>query len=38
VTINFAKVKFEYVEQDATGKPKTPSKSMTFDIAQNIQE
>jgi type VI secretion system secreted protein Hcp len=38
VTINFAKIKFEYVEQDATGKPKTPSKTMTYDIAQNVNE
>jgi type VI secretion system secreted protein Hcp len=38
VTANFAKFKYEYVEQDATGKPKTPSKAMTYDIAQNVQE
>ncbi|MGL4551511.1 MAG: Hcp family type VI secretion system effector [Gemmataceae bacterium] len=38
VTLNFAKVKFEYVEQDATGKAKTPSKAMTYDIAQNVKE
>jgi len=38
VTINFAKVKFEYVEQDATGKAKPPSKTMTYDIAQNVNE
>jgi type VI secretion system secreted protein Hcp len=38
VTINFAKVKFEYVEQDATGKPKTPPKSMTFNVAENVKE
>lgn len=38
VTINFAKVKFEYVEQDAQGKAKTPTKTMTYDIAQNVNE
>jgi type VI secretion system secreted protein Hcp len=38
VTINFAKVKFTYTEQDATGKPKTPDKEMTYDIAQNVNE
>ena len=38
VTVNFAKVKFSYTEQDATGKPKTPAKEMTFDVAQNVKE
>jgi type VI secretion system secreted protein Hcp len=38
VTVNFAKVKFEYVEQDALGKPKTPSKEFTYNIAENIKE
>lgn len=38
VTINFAKVKFTYTEQDATGKAKTPAKEMTFDIAANVKE
>ena len=38
VTLNFAKVKFSYTEQDATGKAKTPAKEMTFDIAQNVKE
>jgi len=38
VTLNFAKVKFSYVEQDATGKPKTPAKEMTYDIASNVKE
>lgn len=38
VTVNFAKVKFSYTEQDATGKAKTPAKEMTFDIAQNVKE
>jgi type VI secretion system secreted protein Hcp len=38
VTVNFAKAKYEYVEQDATGKAKSPSKTMTYDIAQNVQE
>jgi len=38
VTINFAKVKFEYTEQDPQGKAKTPSKTMTYDIAQNVKE
>src|SRR5262245_10290117 len=38
VTVNFAKVKFSYTEQDATSKPKTPAKEMTFDIAENVKE
>jgi type VI secretion system secreted protein Hcp len=38
VTINFAKVKFSYTEQDATGKPKTPAKEMTWNIAENVKE
>jgi type VI secretion system secreted protein Hcp len=38
VTINFSKVKFEYTEQDATGKPKTPTKTMTYSIAENVKE
>jgi len=38
VTINFAKVKFSYVEQDPQGKPKTPAKEMTFNIAENVSE
>jgi type VI secretion system secreted protein Hcp len=38
VTLNFAKVKFVYTEQDATGKAKTPAKEMTYDIAQNVKE
>lgn len=38
VTLNFAKVKVEYTEQDAQGKPKTPAKSMTFNIAENVSE
>jgi len=38
VTINFAKVKFEYKEQDAKGAAKSPSKTMTYDIAQNVKE
>jgi type VI secretion system secreted protein Hcp len=38
VTVNFAKAKFSYTEQDATGKPKTPAKEMTFDIAANVNE
>lgn len=38
VTINFAKVKFTYTEQDATGKPKSPDKTMSFDIAANVKE
>jgi type VI secretion system secreted protein Hcp len=38
VTLNFAKVKFEYIEQDATGKPKTPAKEYTYDIAANTKE
>ena len=38
VTVNFAKVKFEYTEQDKEGKAKSPSKTMTYDIAQNVKE
>jgi len=38
VTLNFAKIKFSYTEQDPTGKAKTPKKEMTFDIAQNVKE
>ena len=38
VTVNFAKVKFSYTEQDPTGKAKTPAKEMTYDIAQNVKE
>ncbi len=38
VTLNFAKAKFSYTEQDAQGKPKTPAKEMTFNIAENVSE
>jgi type VI secretion system secreted protein Hcp len=38
VVVNFAKVTFEYVPQDATGKAVSPSKTMTYDIAQNVKE
>jgi type VI secretion system secreted protein Hcp len=38
VTVNFSQVKFSYTEQDATGKPKTPAKEFTFDIAANVKE
>jgi type VI secretion system secreted protein Hcp len=38
VTVNFSQVKFSYTEQDATGKPKTPAKEYTFDIAENVKE
>jgi type VI secretion system secreted protein Hcp len=38
VTLNFAKVKFSYTEQDTTGKAKTPAKEMTWDIAENVKE
>lgn len=38
VSLNFAKVKFEYTEQDAQGKPKSPPKSMTWNIAENVKE
>ncbi|GAP34881.1 type VI secretion system tube protein Hcp [Piscinibacter sakaiensis] len=36
VSLNFAKIKFEYVEQDAQGKPKTPNKEFTYSIAENV--
>lgn len=38
VSINFAKVKFEYTEQDAKGAPKTPKIEYTFSIAENVAE
>jgi type VI secretion system secreted protein Hcp len=38
VTVNFAKVKFEYKEQDEKGAAKGSPKTMTYDIAQNIKE
>ena len=38
VTVNFAKVAFEYKEQDEKGAAKSPSKTMTYDIAQNVKE
>ncbi len=38
VTLNFAKVKFSYTEQDPQGKPKTPDKAFTFNIAENVSE
>jgi len=38
VTVNFAKVKFEYTEQDPTGKAKTPAKDFTYNIAENVKE
>jgi type VI secretion system secreted protein Hcp len=38
VTLNFAKVKVSYTEQDPQGKPKTPAKEMTWNIAENIKE
>jgi type VI secretion system secreted protein Hcp len=37
VTLNFAKVKFSYTPQDATGKGGTAI-PMTYDIAQNVSE
>jgi type VI secretion system secreted protein Hcp len=35
VTLNFAKVKVDYTEQDEKGKAKSPPLSMTWDIARN---
>lgn len=38
VTLNFAKVKVEYTEQDAKGAPKSGGPTMTFNIAENVSE
>ena len=38
VTLNFAKVKFSYTEQDAKGAAKSPAKEMTYSIAENVKE
>lgn len=38
VSLNFAKVKVEYTEQDAKGAAKSPPLMMTFNIAENISE
>src|SRR3954453_19249420 len=38
VTLNFAKVQVTYTEQDPQGKPKTPAKEMTWNIAENVKE
>jgi type VI secretion system secreted protein Hcp len=35
VSLNFAKVAVDYTAQDETGKAKSPSKTMTWDIAKN---
>ena len=37
VTLNFAQVATDYTEQAADGTPKSPAKSMTWDIAQNTK-
>ncbi|SRR5713101_2499765 len=37
VTLNFAKIKVDYTEQDNTGKPKSPAKTMTWDIPGNAK-
>lgn len=38
VTLNFAKVKVEYQEQDAKGAKKGGAVDMTYNIAENISE
>jgi type VI secretion system secreted protein Hcp len=35
VTLNFAKVKFEYFQQDEKGVVSKTAKAMTYDIAAN---
>ena len=37
VTLNFAKVKFAYTQQDKDGKAKNPKKEYTWDIAKNVK-